>query len=187
MLRLSEAIARMYLLEEVEPERLKEAFRLLSKSIIRVEQPGIQLEDDALEAEIEAVSWGPTELKPSLSGGADQQQMDVDVDANQKNIKLTYDEYKLISNMLVYYIRKKKEEIDTKSNGTNCLRSYQHTDGDSLVFKGEEITGVHKSELISWYLNEVESLIENEQQLIQQNALVEKIINRSVNYVSILS
>jgi DNA replication licensing factor MCM6 len=134
MIRLSEAIARMYLLEEVEPKRVKEAFRLLSKSIIRVEQPDIRLDDDALEAEIEAVSRGPTE---TLGGGADQQQMDVDVDggvdASQKTIKLTYDEYKRISNMLVYYIRMKKEEIDTESNGTSCLRSYQHTDGDSLV------------------------------------------------------
>jgi hypothetical protein len=87
---------------------------------------------------------------------------------------------------------KKKEEFDTESNGTNCLRSYQHTDGDSLVkkyfvFKGGEITGVHKNDLISLYLNEVESLIEKEQQLIQQNALVGKIINRLVNFVSILS
>ncbi len=55
-----------------------------------------------MEAEIEAVSWGPTE---NLGGCADQQQIDVDggVDASQKNIKLTYDEYKRISNMLVYY------------------------------------------------------------------------------------
>ncbi len=119
MIRLSEAIARMYLLEEVKPEHVKEAFRLLSKSIIRVEQADIQLDDNALDAEIETVSKGvPTETL-----GADQ--MDVESggqaagdSTSEKNIKLTYDEYKRITNMLVYYIRKKEEEIDTESKST---------------------------------------------------------------------
>ena len=46
MIRLSEGMARMYCQDEVQPKHVKEAFRLLNKSIIRVEQPDIHLEEE---------------------------------------------------------------------------------------------------------------------------------------------
>jgi hypothetical protein len=57
---------------------------------------------------------------------------------------------------------------------------------NSCLFLGEEVTGVHKSELITWYLNEIESTIENEQQLVEQNAIIEKIIYRLIHYVRLV-
>jgi DNA replication licensing factor MCM6 len=112
MIRLSEGIARMYLLEEVKPEHVKEAFRLLSRSIIRVETPDIQLDDDinaTEDAVIETVSREPETL-------GEQTPMETDVgESAKKNLKLSYDDYKRISNMLVYYIRKKEDEIDSES------------------------------------------------------------------------
>ena len=46
MIRLSEAMARLHCQEEVKPKHVKEAFRLLNKSIIRVETPDINFDDD---------------------------------------------------------------------------------------------------------------------------------------------
>ena len=46
MIRLSEAIARLYCQDEVECRHVKEAHRLLSQSIIRVDQPDVQLEEE---------------------------------------------------------------------------------------------------------------------------------------------
>ena len=46
MIRLSEAMARMHCLDEVQPKHVKEAFRLLNKSIIRVQQPDIHLDEE---------------------------------------------------------------------------------------------------------------------------------------------
>ncbi len=116
MIRLSEALARMHLLEEVNEEHVHEAYRLLSKSIIRVEQPDIQF-DDNFDA-----SLHPNKV-PETLGAQEGTPMATDEPANpaanepaKKSVKLTYDEYKRISNMLVYYIRKKEEEIDTESN-----------------------------------------------------------------------
>lgn len=72
MVRLSEAIAKMECSNEVQAKHVKEAFRLLNKSIIRVEQPDIHLddEDDALLADVdmeeavaEAVRRIPNHLK----------------------------------------------------------------------------------------------------------------------------
>lgn len=165
MIRLSEALARMHLLEEVTEEHVQEAFRLLSKSIIRVEQPDIQF-DENVEAMLHA-SKRTTETLGATEG-ADGQQMetgeeDVAPEMQKKaTVKLSYDEYKRISNMLVYYIRKKEEEVDSES---------------------EAFTGIHKSELAAWYLNEIEAQIENEDQLNEQNTLIEKIIHRLIHYV----
>lgn len=49
MVRLSEAMAKMECSNEVEPRHVKEAYRLLNKSIIRVEQPDIHLDEDGDE------------------------------------------------------------------------------------------------------------------------------------------
>jgi DNA replication licensing factor MCM6 len=46
MVRLSEALARMHCATEVEIKHVKEAYRLLNKSIIRVEQPDLVFDDE---------------------------------------------------------------------------------------------------------------------------------------------
>ncbi|MEE6489098.1 hypothetical protein FKM82_015484 [Ascaphus truei] len=46
MIRLSEAMARMHCSDEVQPKHVKEAFRLVNKSIIRVETPDVNLDND---------------------------------------------------------------------------------------------------------------------------------------------
>merc|ERR1711893_289195 len=54
MIRLSESMARMSCSDQVLPKHVKEAYRLLNKSIIRVDQPDIHFEDeDAIAAALE--------------------------------------------------------------------------------------------------------------------------------------
>jgi DNA replication licensing factor MCM6 len=89
---------------------------------------------------------------------------------NKQSVKLSYDEYKRISNMLVYFIRKKEDEMDAAAVATDS----------------EQIGGVRKNQVIEWYLSEIESQIENEQQLEEQTLLIEKILNRLINYDSVL-
>lgn len=170
MIRLSEGLARMHLVEEVTEEHVHEAFRLLSKSIVRVEQPDIQFDEN-----VESMLHASKRTTETLGAGENdgEGQMDTQENTDDKdgekttktNVKLSYDEYKRISNMLVYYIRKKEEEVDTES---------------------AEFTGIHKSELAAWYLNEIEGQIENEDQLNEQNTLIEKIIHRLIHYDNVI-
>ena len=44
--------------------------------------------------------------------------------------------------------------------------------------------GTRRTELVNWYLNEVESEIESEQELMERKTLVEKVIYRLVHHVS---
>ena len=105
MVRLSEAMARMGCSDQVLPKHVKEAYRLLNKSIIRVDQPDIQFEDEeaaaALEDEMEV---DPEENVASPDPNA------VPASQAKKQLRLTYEEYKTMANLFVHYLRKKETE-----------------------------------------------------------------------------
>lgn len=53
LIRLSEAFAKLECQDEVTEKHVKEARRLLSKSIVRVERPDIELEEETNEMEVD--------------------------------------------------------------------------------------------------------------------------------------
>ena len=62
LIRLSEALARLHLDEEVRERYVREAYNLLQKSIIHVQSEDIQLEEDAL---FQAADDRPAEDEPN--------------------------------------------------------------------------------------------------------------------------
>merc|ERR1712203_1128607 len=97
MIRLSESFARLHCSEEVTAKHVKEAYRLLNKSIIRVDQPDVDLdEEDAPAVEDDA----PEEAMETNAG---------DQEPNKKQFKLSYEKYKKISFLIIDFIRKKEE------------------------------------------------------------------------------
>uniref|UniRef100_A0A8D3CHK9 DNA replication licensing factor MCM6 n=1 Tax=Scophthalmus maximus TaxID=52904 RepID=A0A8D3CHK9_SCOMX len=140
MIRLSESMARMHCCDEVQPKHVKEAFRLLNKSIIRVETPDINLEqEEELEEEEEEQQEEGT-AKPSL--------------------RLSFPEYRRISNLLVLHLRRAEE--------------------------AEEEEELKKSAVVNWYLKEIESEIDSEEELVNKKGLIEKVLHRLVHYDHIL-
>ncbi|XP_067108902.1 DNA replication licensing factor MCM6 [Osmerus mordax] len=175
MIRLSEGMARMHCCDEVQPKHVKEAFRLLNKSIIRVETPDINLEqdDDMEEAEDENghdVPNGVNGHADGTNGHADGTNGHADghgVNDQGENgsqakpsLRLSFPEYRRISNLLVLHLRRAEEE--------------------------EEEEELRKSAVVNWYLKEVESEIDSEEELINRKGLIEKVIHRLVHYDHIL-
>ncbi|XP_028986884.1 DNA replication licensing factor MCM6 [Betta splendens] len=170
MIRLSEAMARMHCCDEVQPKHVKEAFRLLNKSIIRVETPDVNLEqDDEMEEGEEQQEGDPV---PNGVNGMNGHVDDVNGHVNGVNghaepssqakppLRLSFTEYKRISNLLVLHLRKVEE--------------------------AEEEEELKKTAVVNWYLNEIESEIDSEEELINRKALIEKVIHRLVHYDHIL-
>ena len=54
----------------------------------------------------------------------------------------------------------------------------------SYFIDSDKDTGVRRSELVNWYLKEIESDLDSEAELIRRKTLCEKIIYRLVTYVS---
>merc|ERR1712168_1008791 len=77
----------------------------------------------------------------------------------KKSIKLTYEEYKSMANLFVLYMRRQEEEMEDTDNA-----------------------GVRKSGLIDWYLREMESEIETENDLMEKKVLAEKVLYRLVHH-----
>ncbi|XP_019616569.1 PREDICTED: zygotic DNA replication licensing factor mcm6-B-like [Branchiostoma belcheri] len=162
MIRLSEAMARMYCQDEVQPKHVKEAFRLLNKSIIRVEQPDINLGTE--DEEQQQLDGGGDEILSEDAMETDEAQKSADEPPSppKKAIRLTFDEYKTLANLLVLQMRRKEAETD---------------DGDG---------GMRKGELVTWYLHEIENELESEAEYFEKQTIVEKVIERLIHHDHIL-
>lgn len=99
MIRLSEAMARMDISDEVQPKHVREAYRLLNKSIIRVEQPDIQLGDEQEDAVGDKEPNALDTPEPSQT-------------PKKKKMVLSFEEYKTISNMIVVHMRKEETRME---------------------------------------------------------------------------
>ncbi|XP_075685344.1 DNA replication licensing factor MCM6 isoform X1 [Rhinoderma darwinii] len=161
MIRLSEAMARMHCSDEVHPKHVKEAFRLLNKSIIRVETPDVNLDQDeemGVEPQ-EGVNDDaaiPNGHVNGIIGHVDSEPMET---VAKPSLRLSFTEYRRISNLLVLQLRKMEDEDESSQK---------------------------KSELINWYLKEIESDIDSEEELVNRKQIIEKVIHRLVHYDQIL-
>lgn len=171
MIRLSEAIARMYCQDEVQPKHIKEAFRLLSKSIIRVEQPDIHLEEDGMQ---QAVDEDAMDVEPSadneeirengyVAPSPIQQGDDELLKVKKPGLKLSYEEYKHMANLLVLHMRMVEESATE-----------------------DEDSGIRRSQLVNWYLEDIESEIDSEAELLERKTIVEKVIYRLIHHDYVL-
>ncbi|XP_042581511.1 DNA replication licensing factor MCM6 [Cyprinus carpio] len=174
LIRLSESMARMHCCDEVQPKHVKEAFRLLNKSIIRVETPDINLdqeEEEAMEEEEDDNQMNghdaPNGVNGDVNGEVNGHESTnginghgVNGESAKPSLRLSFAEYKRISNLLVLHLRHAEE--------------------------AEDETALKKSEVVNWYLKEIESEIDSEMELINKKAMIEKVIYRLVHYDYIL-
>lgn len=197
MVRIAEGIARMHCSDQVLPKHVKEAYRLLNKSIIRVEQPDIHLYEEE-EEENEAEDVGNVEDamevdEPPVNGVAGDTHGDGDdvsaigviqpkqkevsskkthlSAAQQKALTLSYEDYKKTANLLVLHLLREESRMEA---------------AEQEGAAADEEGGVRRMDLINWYLKEIESEIETEEELIQRKTIVEKVIDRLVNRDHIL-
>uniref|UniRef100_A0A671NWU6 DNA helicase n=1 Tax=Sinocyclocheilus anshuiensis TaxID=1608454 RepID=A0A671NWU6_9TELE len=167
MLRLSEAMTRLYCSDEVQPKHVKEGFRLLNKSIIRVDSPDInfdQVQDgdnvndqnDLIGKETEGQNGGEVNGHPVEAMDTDGVEKQEKPAAAKPALRMSFAEYKRVSNLLVLHMQK-MEQLDEESS-------------------------LKKSELINWYLKEMESEIDSEAELVAKKNLIEKVLYRLIHY-----
>jgi len=174
-----------YLNPQVTVAHVEEGYRLLNKSIIRVEQPDVAFdgdeeepgavgdEDDEMNTSQQDQSMDEDGIAGIESMAADHIETDSHVDSHsvpgsqsqhkKKKLKLSYEEYKSMSTLLLLYMRR-QESRDEES--------------------GEDTEGLKRSHVVDWYLNEIGDTIDTEDELIEKKELVEKVIDRLIHHVS---
>lgn len=166
MVRLSEAQAKMECSSEILPRHVNEAYRLLNKSIIRVEQPDIHFGDDEEEQQQQMEIEAENGAEPvNGNGNGNHDNAGENGATTKKTFSMSFEEYKNLSNMLILHLRDEE---------TKCL------------VEGSDTEGVKKSELVQWYLEQISDMIDSEDDLIERKILVERLIERLVTHDQVL-
>lgn len=171
LIRLSEAIAKVNCVEEVVPKFVREAFDLLRQSIVTVEKDDVEVDDDE-----DAATRGADEDEDDqemqdnphdrdgdspmreLSAQANQTQAAIHAQAahqaqQRAKTKITYDKYMKILNLVVRRIREDEAQA------------------------GE---GVEQEDLLVWYLEQIETELNNEEDFQRERVLAVKVLKRMV-------
>lgn len=166
MIRLSEALTRLHCQDTVTPKHVKEAYRLLNKSIIRVETPDIQFNEEEegfgndgdidMNGEAEPVAEQAEPMETS------EPQVNGDKEKSSRKVVLSYEKYRRIANTLILFMRQ-EEDKPTESE-----------------------TGIRRSDVVNWYLKEKESEMESEADLEEHTFLIGKIIDRLIKNDGVL-
>lgn len=177
MIRLSEAMAKMESSNEVLPKHVNEAFRLLNKSIIRVEQPDIHLDEEdenllAMDTEIGADALAiegdtnGTTGDVAMDGQAEEaEDGNASLKVSHKKLTLSFEAYKNLSNMLIIHMRREE---------------------DRLEMAGIDSPGYRRSDIVNWYLEEISEQIDSEDELLERKKLVEKVLDRLVYHDQVI-
>ena len=134
MVRLSESMARIHCSEVVLPKHVQEAFRLLNKSIIRVETPEINFEADEpqqLPPDDEVGGNDPVTNGHVTNGDTGEEEehppngdLGKLVKPVGKKIRVTYEQYRTISNLRRLHIRRREAPLeDGEINVSVCANT----------------------------------------------------------------
>ncbi|KAI9042734.1 MCM DNA helicase complex subunit MCM6 [Aspergillus affinis] len=152
LIRLSEAVAKANCVEEIVPSFVREAYDLLRQSIVTVEKDDVEVDDEenAEEHREEDEEMGET-------GEGDSPMRDMPEEEQPKQprekTKISFDKYMKIMNFIVQRLSQ-----DESASGE----------------------GVEQEDLIVWYLEQVESELNSEEDLQRERALTAKVLKRMV-------
>mmetsp|Transcript_1161 Transcript_1161/g.4234 ORF Transcript_1161/g.4234 Transcript_1161/m.4234 type:complete len:883 (+) Transcript_1161:73-2721(+) len=155
LIRLSEAFAKIHMIDEITADHVDEAFRLLKKSIISVETEAVVLDhldddehdfqafaaqqvalaDDDEQGEEQGEEQGPANDEPASAGPANDEDADYEPAAEsaarpeepkgKERVKLSYEEYQRYATEITLHLRK--------------------------VAQRPGVAGATRSEIIAWY------------------------------------
>eukprot|EP00743_Colponemidia_sp_Colp-15_P004628 GILK01004988.1.p1 GENE.GILK01004988.1~~GILK01004988.1.p1 ORF type:complete len:834 (+),score=187.07 GILK01004988.1:48-2504(+) len=156
LVRLSEALARLHCDDVIRPKYVKEACRLLKKSIIHVEQSDVDLPDADLgqdqDEDMTDADKAQTHTDNTDTGAKA-------AEAPKKTMQITFEKYQQLSKAIAMHLRTQEEK------GT---------------------TGMLQDEIVAWYLEERAEEIETEAQLFEETKLIRSVIGRLASRDAVL-
>ncbi|KAK2780943.1 MCM DNA helicase complex subunit mcm6 [Emmonsiellopsis sp. PD_33] len=161
LIRLSEAVAKANCVEEIVPEFVREAYDLLRQSIVTVEKDDVEIDDEEAgnqAGEDDGMTDAPRARdrdgdSPMRTGNDDDRINGSGQQPQVQKTKITYDKYMRILNILV-----RRVNDDESSAGE----------------------GVEQEDLIVFYLEQIESELNTEEEMEAERALAVKVLKRMV-------
>ena len=160
LIRLSEALARVYWSDEVRGEHVDEAYALLRGSIRRIDQANVEfdLDDETSVPHQHTAHDEETAQDGTAMDVTDMGEGDTQIKRKPKRLMIGYAEYERVARMLAMHLDEEEAQLRT----------------------------VSEEELIAWYIMQVESSIQTESALLETQRMIELVIERLVNKDKIL-
>lgn len=143
IIRLSEALAKVHADDLIRSDYVREASRLLSKSIIPIKKEDIEV-DEAQETFNQIQNERRREGALNIDATPDAEMEDNNArPASPAKIQLSFDEYEKIGKQLIYFIKQKEKQL------------------------GDNFDGIQQKELVGLYLKDIENQITGTESLMQ--------------------
>lgn len=196
LVRLSEALTRLHLREEVTRGDVREAYRLLKNSIIAVEQPDAELDDDDMLDDVYAaediaaehidqapVCGGHENADLNAQAQEEEEEKEEDKQASKadevlgrkERTKVPQAKFNNVRDLLVMRLR----QLEDEGNGDR-----QEADGSA----DEATVAVRQKELLKWYFDHMVSkgAVPDRAAGVEEIVLAEKIIGHLVKKEQVL-
>lgn len=152
LIRLSEGIAKATCVDQVTPEFVDEAFKLLKQSIISVEKDDVEFEEEEAAADGGAADQDGDSPMNEDDADAPASASQTPAPARQRT-QIKYDDFIKIHNML---LRRVNEDQSAAEDG------------------------VEEDDLLVWYLEQKEDELESQEDMEAQRSLARKVLKRMV-------
>ncbi|KAG0142065.1 hypothetical protein CROQUDRAFT_725310 [Cronartium quercuum f. sp. fusiforme G11] len=151
MIRLSEAIARAHCMEVITPAFVREAYSLLKQSIIHVEKDDIGLDDEEEDDVPEEVEHAMANMELDEAQVAAQPESAPGPKTVKRKPTVSYEKYMGITSLVL---------------------------GKLSTVERETGNGMKRSEVVQWYLEEMESNLNSMEELETEKVLIGKVLKR---------
>lgn len=200
MIRLSEALARLDLMETVLVSHVQEAYRLLSKSIIHVDTQNVELEmpvpvlPEGGDGDSHNGDGDDDDDDPGDGGGGPNGAANGSSDAPANghttpsngtpskpkqgattSSSLSFERFARIQKAIGRYIREKEEEAMSAKLARDAIRAQTGEEKEEDEYE-EEASGVLQGEIVTWYLSSQD--ITSEAQLSREKQMICSVIDK---------
>ena len=173
MIRLCEALARLQLQDEIQEEHVKEAFRLLRRSIVHVREGDVDIEeqevefDQAQDGEAGGEGEPPESKEEALESKEDSapqaslaslRESAEQSEGKKKELKIPFTKFKKIRDLVVWGVRSNSEVVESG--------------------------GMRVGDLIEWVLDALD--IQDEEELEQELRIVRRVVARLIKRDNVL-
>lgn len=162
LVRLSEAIAKATCVDQITPEFVDEAYRLLKQSIISVEKDDVEFEDEEDPNSADAVDGAGDEDDDDDSPMAEEEEAGpsgsvrasaTPAPAPRQRTQIKYDDYIKIHNMLLHRVNEDQSAAED---------------------------GVDEEDLLVWFLEQKEAELQSQEDMEAQKSLARKVLKKMV-------
>lgn len=161
IIRLSEALAKVHADDMIRSDHVREATRLLSKSIIPIKKEDVEVEE-AQETFNKIQNDRRADGTLKLNDDGADAEMQGNAEEPSKKIQLSFEEYEKIGKQLIFYLRERERE------------------------EGDDFDGLQQKDLVGIYLKHIENQITGTESLMNWAKKLNSVIQRLISKESVL-